>query len=264
LLKYAHDEQLPLHILGSGSNCLVADDGLPGITISLSKSFKSIKVETDGHVRAEAGVMLGHMVKLCLAQDLTGMESLIGVPGTMGGALKMNAGAYGMEISNFIATVDVITLNGEQKTYTRDELEFSYRCSSFTDDELITSATFVFAPSDHATITNLKTAASESRKKSQPLKYRSAGSIFRNPSDKLAAGKLIDQAGLKGTRRGDAQISDHHANFIVNLGNATANDVVYLIRLAARTVALQAGVQLQLEIKTPGFATDFWGGINDN
>ena len=168
LLKYAHSEQLPLHFIGSGSNCLVADEGLPGITISMAKSFKSITVKPDGRVWAEAGVMLGHMVKLCVAQDLTGLESLVGVPGTLGGALRANAGAYGSEIAKCIETVDVVTLTGERKTYARDELEFSYRSSSLTDDELIISATFVFAKGDNATIAAKRLAASEARNKHQP------------------------------------------------------------------------------------------------
>ena len=257
LLSAATAAHIPVYFLGSGSNCLVSDSGVRGLVISLAGALKNIVIE-GRKVVAQSGVMLGHMVKLCLKGGLTGMESLVGVPGTVGGALIMNAGAFGGEISTHLEMATVLTLQGEAKTYRRDELSFSYRHSSFSSDEIIIDSTFNFPQGDAGASADRKAEASAKRKASQPLTFRSAGSVFKNPSPEMAAGMLIDQAGLKGTRRGGAEISPKHANFVVNHGTASADDVAHLIKLAARTVKEQHGIQLQLEIRTLGFTPGFW------
>lgn len=251
ILKFAHEHRLPTYFVGSGSNLLVADEGINGLVITLGKSFNHLHI-SGATVYAESGVMLGKMVKECIRRYLSGVESLIGVPGTLGGALVMNAGAFGGEISNYLKHVTVMTMAGEEKQYVPGEIEFSYRHSTFPTDEIVISAEFELIQSDKATVMEKRSVASGGRKATQPLKFRSAGSVFKNPKEG-AAGYYIDQAGLKGTKVGDAEISDHHANFFVNHGKAKAEDIVSLIRLARQTVYEQFGIMLELEVKTLGF-----------
>ena len=165
----------------------------------------------------------------------------------------MNAGAFGSEISNCLKNVDVMTLTGKIKQYSVKDIDFHYRHSSFKKDEIIMSANFVLKKATKQEIMNKRTKASAGRKETQPLRFRSAGSLFKNPKKDVAAGYLIDKAGLKGTHRGDAEISEKHANFFVNHGKANAEDIVFLIRLARKTVEKKFGINLELEVKTLGF-----------
>jgi UDP-N-acetylmuramate dehydrogenase len=257
VLKYAATEHLPLTVVGSGSNCLVDDAGIRGVVISLAGTLKNLRIQ-DGTVVAEAGVMLGHLVRRCLDAGLTGLESLVGIPGSLGGALVMNAGAFGEEISTHLLQVRVLTLQGEEKVYSRQDMQFGYRSSTFRSDEIITEATFQFETGSSGDISKHFKRASRERKTRQPLNERSAGSVFKNPSSELSAGMLIEQAGLKGTVRGDAEISTRHGNFFINRGHATAQEMAYLIQLAARTVKQQFDIQLELEIRTFGFKPGYW------
>ena len=252
ILHFADEQNIPVFFIGSGSNLLVADEGLNGIVITLIKSFNKLEIK-GCHIYAETGVMLGHMVKHCIKQKLTGLETMVGVPGTLGGALMMNAGAFGSEISNCLKNVDVMTLTGEIKQYSVKDIDFNYRHSSFKKNEIIMSANFVLKKATKQEIMNKRAKASAGRKETQPLRFRSAGSLFKNPKKDVAAGYLIDKAGLKGTHRGDAEISEKHANFFVNHGKANAEDVVFLIRLARKTVEKKFGINLELEVKTLGF-----------
>ena len=252
ILHFADEQNIRVFFIGSGSNLLVADEGINGIVITLIKSFNKLEIK-GCHIYAETGVMLGHMVKHCIKQKLTGLETMVGVPGTLGGALMMNAGAFGSEISNCLKNVDVMTLTGEIKQYSVKDIDFNYRHSSFKKDEIIMSANFVLKKATKQEIMNKRAKASAGRKETQPLRFRSAGSLFKNPKKDVAAGYLIDKAGLKGTHRGDAEISEKHANFFVNHGKANAEDVVFLIRLARKTVEKKFGINLELEVKTLGF-----------
>ena len=252
ILKFSKDNNIPSYFIGSGSNLLVSDDGIDGIVITLGKSFNKLEINKNS-VFAETGVMLGRMVKECAKRNLSGLESLIGVPGTLGGALIMNAGAFGGEISNYLEYVSAITMSGDEKKYQQKDIKFNYRNSSFSDNEILINANFKFIFSDQKTVSKNKLKASGGRKSSQPLRFRSAGSVFKNPSEG-AAGYFIDKAGLKGTKSGDAEISNIHANFFVNHGKATAEDVVRLINIARKKVYKEFGVMLELEIKTLGFA----------
>lgn len=251
-LQCAHQHQIPVHFVGSGSNLLVSDAGIDGLVFTLGKSFVHLEFDHNRAV-AESGVMLGKMVKEATKRNLTGLESLVGVPGTLGGAIVMNAGAFGGEISNYLITVEVMTMEGNLKNYSAEDIAFSYRHSTFKDNEIILSAEFELLEADPETIQIEKTKASQGRKKTQPLRFRSAGSVFKNPEGDKAAGYLIDKAGLKGTRRGDAEISEHHANFFINHGKAKAEDIAGLIRLARKEVKEKFGIMLDLEIKTMGF-----------
>ena len=253
LLKYAYQKKISAIFIGSGSNILVWDKGFDGIVISLKKSFKNLTIKRNSQIIVEAGVMLGTMVKQAMAAEIGGLESLIGVPGTVGGALIMNAGAFGSEISKYFEEAKTMTIEGDTKSYKKGEIEFSYRHSTFPKNEILLEATFQCKRGKPAEILKDRKVASDGRKSNQPLKFRSAGSIFKNPSDSLAAGYLIDKTGLKGTERGGAVISEKHANFIVNMGDATAADVLYLIKLAKKYVAKKFHINLELEVKLIGF-----------
>ena len=253
LLKYAYQKKISAIFIGSGSNILVWDKGFDGIVISLKKSFKHLTIKRNSQIIVEAGVMLGTMVKQAMAAEIGGLESLIGVPGTVGGALIMNAGAFGSEISKYFEEAKTMTIEGDIKSYKKGEIEFSYRHSTFPKNEILLEATFQCKRGKPAEILKDRKVASDGRKSNQPLKFRSAGSIFKNPSDSLAAGYLIDKTGLKGTERGGAAISEKHANFIVNMGDATAADVLYLIKLAKKYVAKKFHINLELEVKLIGF-----------
>lgn len=252
-LIFAKEKGINTFFSGSGSNLLVADEGFEGIVITLGKSFTKLVV--DGNkVEAQVGVMLGKIVKETIKRNLTGMESMIGVPGTLGGALIMNAGAFGGEISNYLDIIKVMLINGETKIYQKEDIVFSYRNSTFPKNEILLSATFTLNEKPANEIQYDRAKASKGRKDTQPLRFRSAGSVFKNPKPDLTAGYLIDQAGLKGSRIGDAEISTKHANFFINHGKAKAKDIVNLILLAKKTVLKKFDVSLELEIRTLGFA----------
>ena len=252
ILLFTKSKSIPFYFLGSGSNLLVSDSGIKGIVVSLEKSLKKITFLSETMIYAEGGSMLGKLVKLSMSNNLTGLESLVGVPGTLGGALIMNAGAFGGEISKCLQFVDVIKIDGTEKQYSSKDIRFQYRSSSFSKYEIIVGATFILKKDDPINIAMKRQKASQGRKSSQPLRVRSAGSVFKNPEN-TAAGYLIDQAGLKGTVKGGAEISSIHANFFVNNGNATSDDLVSLIRLTQEKVLKIFGIHLDLEIKTLGF-----------
>ena len=254
ILKFSDKYDIPVHFIGSGSNLLVADDGIKGIVLSPAKSLTKLEIDHNSII-AESGVMLGKLVKESIKRNLTGLESLIGVPGTLGGALVMNAGAFGGEISNYLISVDVMTSRGKIRSYKSSEIAFSYRFSSFKTDEFILLARFELKIEDPEVISNKRKKASSGRKTNQPLRFRSAGSVFKNPKDH-AAGYLIDKVGLKGKRIGDAEISTHHANFFINHGNASASEITELIQLAKKAVLEEFDIELELEIKTIGFEKD--------
>ena len=253
ILKYSFKNRIKTFFMGSGSNLLISDNGFDGIIVCLKKSFKHFELSNCLEANIGTGVMLGHIVRTLTKKSVLGLESLIGVPGTLGGALIMNAGAYGHEISNYLVSIKSLSLKGEEKIYNKNDLEFSYRFSSIPQNEIVVEAKFRFKIGDLNEINIQKSKASQSRRKSQPLQFRSAGSIFKNPNSNQAAGYLIDQANLKGTRIGDAEISIKHANFIVNHGQASSQDILKLIKLIKSKVKQQFNVNLQLEVKLLGF-----------
>ena len=252
IIKMMNEKNHKTYYLGSGSNLLVNDKNINAFVITTARAVKDLKI-TNNIIHADSGVMLGKLVKESMKHKLTGLESLAGVPGTLGGALKMNAGAWGSEISNYLTSVEIVDINGSVKTLKPIDLNFGYRSSSFSSEYFILSAQFKLKSSSKENIKIKKAKASDGRKKTQPLKYRSAGSDFKNPRSNLAAGFLIEKAGLKGTKYGDAEISTHHANFFINHGNAKASDVAFLIRLSRKTVYEKYGIMLDLELRTIGF-----------
>jgi len=251
VIEIINENKIQLTILGSGSNVLVSDNGIRGAVISLKNSLKQIEVD-DNILYAECGTMLGKIVKHAVKNNLIGLENLNGVPGTLGGALIMNAGAWGGEISENLIHVEVINSKSEIQKIQKKDLNFSYRQSSFNKDDILLSAKFNLKKADKNIIKENFIEAQSGRKKSQPLNKRSAGSLFKNPKNN-SAGKLLDEAGLKGFSIGDAKISEKHANFFINDGDATSKDMLMLIKKAHKEVKDKFNVNLSLEVKLMGF-----------
>ena len=249
--EFSKSNKMNIFFIGSGSNLLVSDQGINGMVISIKKSFRNFSIN-DTRVFAETGTMLGRIVNSTIKEGLTGLESLVGVPGTLGGALIMNAGAYGSEISNYLKTVEVVTKEGVIKKYQSEDMKFSYRNSNFSDEEILISAEFELNKANKEEINKKKIHANKGRRSSQPLKFRSAGSVFKNPKEG-SAGYFIEKAGLKGLRSGNAEISKKHANFFINYGDAKAEDLVKLILTAKKSVKKLFNINLELEIQTLGF-----------
>lgn len=256
-----HRGEIPLFILGEGSNLLVRDRGIRGIVVSLKESFKTIHgphFDTPGEeeptalLRAGAGVKLSYLAKYAARFGLTGIERLAGIPGSVGGALIMNAGAEGTEIGDVVESVTRITPDGEMETLNRDQLSFGYRKTVFpTKEGIIVEATLRLKKGDAAKIQETMDTHLTRRSQTQPLTVPNSGSIFKNPPGD-AAGRLIEAAGLKGTRFGQAAVSLKHANFIVNQGQATARDVIRLIEHIQETVREKFGTELEREIIIAG------------
>ncbi|MBI65545.1 MAG: UDP-N-acetylenolpyruvoylglucosamine reductase [Candidatus Marinimicrobia bacterium] len=253
LMKLIKKYNIKYYLLGSGSNVLISDEKISGIIISLKKSLKTIEFDND-NVTVGSGVMLGTLVKQLNSRNITGYEGLVGVPGTVGGALIMNAGAFGAEISNNFISAKTVNENGEIKNYDKEQISFSYRKSSFPKNEILIKSTFKCIKGSPEKINIKKTKTSKDRKDKQPLTYRSAGSVFKNPKGEFSAGYLIDKTGLKGKKIGNAQISEKHANFIINLGDAKSKDVMQLIKIIKIEVYNKFKINLELEIKLIGIS----------
>ena len=245
LLKKIKDSKTPLTVMGNGSNLLVCDSGIKGVVLVISED--SVTVSGDKIV-ASAGAKLSKLCNVALENGLSGLEFGFGIPGTVGGAVYMNAGAYGGEIKQVITSVTSITRNGEIITRTVDELELGYRTSIFKrEDEVILSAEFELQPDEKETIKSKMYDFLSRRKDKQPLEFPSAGSTFKRPEGNFA-GALIEQSGLKGFSIGGAEVSTKHAGFVINRGNATCEDVKELIKHIQKTVFEKTGVMLETEV----------------
>lgn len=247
VVRACHEEHVAVHILGGGSNLLVRDEGVSGAVIKLEAEGFA-RCEFDGpRVTIGAGMPLSHAISLTVKQNLAGFEVLTGIPGTIGGALHGNAGGKSGDIGQFVKRARVLTSAGEVCVRKEDELSFAYRASSL-NELIILDATFELYADDPEEITRRMRKIWIMKKATQPLTFQSAGCIFKNPRG-MSAGLLIDQARLKGTRIGGAEVSDRHANFIVAHPGASSQDVLRLIDLIRSKVAEQFGIDLELEIK---------------
>ena len=262
ILKYCNHKKIQTCFIGSGSNLLFSDEGFDGVIISLKRAFKNLEISDNGNIKAGSGVILVKMVREAIKKNIKGLESLSGVPGTLGGALYMNAGAYGAEISNYFISANLLNTNGDKIVLTSKDVNFSYRNSTFPDNHILVEASFKCEKGDINKILTNKNKFSKSRRDNQPLRYRSAGSVFKNPSLETAAGYLIDQTGLKGIQKGGAMISKKHANFIINLGDASSKDIMYLIKLIRKEVMKKFKINLELEIKLLGFKKNILSDID--
>ncbi len=240
--------------IGRGSNLLVADEGYSGVVITLGHDFRVCRFDEDkNRFIVGAGVPLSSVVQEAFHRSLAGLEFAVGTPGTIGGALRMNAGTRDEWIGARVVSVTTISPRKGLIRRAGDEIEWGYRTSSFESDEIIVECELSVEPSDPFFIRGKMEAAHARRQKTQPLNYPSCGSVFKNP-DGQSAGALIEQVGLKGYKIGGAQISEVHANFIVNVDNATARDVMNLIELAKRKVYEAYGIELKPEVCFLGFA----------
>ncbi len=245
------EEEVPFHILGKGTNVVYADEGFDGALVLLRDNFQDIRVE--GHaVYAQAGASLRKVAEAALDASLEGLAFAHGIPGAVGGAVTMNAGAYGGEMKDVIEEVRVLTHDGEVKTFSGEEMHFRYRRSRVEDDGLIViEAKFSLQPGDPVKIREDMEDLWQRRVDKQPLEYASAGSTFKRPEGYFA-GKLIDDAGLRGLRYHDAQVSEKHCGFIINRGHATTEEVVHLIETVRKIVYDASGVLLEPEVKVLG------------
>ncbi len=257
IVKYFQQNDFPFMMIGRGSNLLISDDGIRGAVINAESGLSNVALEK-GLVVAEAGARLTKLVDFCIQNGLAGLEWAAGIPGTVGGGVIMNAGAHGGEMSNHIVEVEVLR-GGEVVRVPKEASGFSYRRSAFQRD-IVLGATFRLTPGNKEEILKRKSELIARRNLTQPLNFPNSGSMFKNPPGTFAA-KLIEQAGLKGKRIGDAQISDKHANFIINLGDAKADDILRLIDLARRTVHQNTGVLLELEVKLVGFSQEVLSSV---
>jgi UDP-N-acetylmuramate dehydrogenase len=245
------ENHFSLLILGSGSNLLVADRGIRGVTVRIGPELSQVRIEGET-VWAQAGIGLGELARQAASSQLTGLEFAEGIPGTLGGAIVMNAGAYGGEMRQIVESVEAFSPSGQERTFQADELEYGYRHSIFqTNGYVVTSACLSLHRGEAAKIWQRIHEYSESRASKQPLEYPSAGSVFRRPAG-FFVGPLLEQLGLKGYRIGGAEISNKHAGFIVNTGKATARDVLALVEHARKTAWETMGVDLQPEIRIVG------------
>jgi UDP-N-acetylmuramate dehydrogenase len=242
-----HEEEIPVRVLGGGSNVLVHDIGVSGAVLQLADDAFA-EIEIDGTtVRCGAAAPLSQLISQTVKAELAGLETLSGIPGTVGGALRGNAGGRGGDIGQFVESVTVMNSKGEILIRRGDELSFGYRESS-VDELVILEGVFRLQAGDPEEITRRMRKIWIMKKATQPLSFQSAGCIFKNPRG-LSAGALIEQAGLKGIRVGEAEISDRHANFIVTHPGAKSDDVLRLIDLARSKVSEQFAVDLELEIR---------------
>jgi UDP-N-acetylmuramate dehydrogenase len=236
-------------IIGKGSNLLISDTGFRGAAINLEEGMGKLTFESD-IVVADAGVRLSKFVDFCIQHEKKGVEMLAGIPGTIGGAVIMNAGAYGGEISDHLVEVEIYRDDAIQKVK-KAEAGFSYRRSGFARD-VVLNASFKLPQGGLAELLQRRRELLLKRNQSQPLNLPNSGSMFKNPEGTFAA-KLVEEAGLKGKQIGEAQISERHGNFIVNHGGATAQDVLNLVTLARNKVFERTGIKLELEVKLIGF-----------
>ncbi len=247
LLQLLDESHIPHKFLGGGSNLLVSDSELPWVVLQLVPPEPDIVLEGNlAHVDAAAD--LGRTVTFCAKQDLGGMEGLIGVPGTVGGALRMNAGAYGMQIGSYVREVKLYRAATRKIEILRGhQISFEYRHTSFAPDDMMLAVTLELPSKPYKEILEGIRICNEKRRSSQPLGQKSAGCIFKNPPG-ASAGRMIEELGLKGLSVGDARVSDRHANFFVNAGHASAKDMLTLIADVRERVQKAYGVALENEV----------------
>ena len=252
VLRKAEEEDIPFMILGNGTNTLFRDEGYSGVVIKLSGEFE--KIESDGEIlKAGSAALLSSVAREALRGDLTGMEFASGIPGSLGGAVFMNAGAYGGEMKDILKRVWAMSRDGkEEKIFSAEELKLTYRHSALEENGyIVLFAEIALKKGERQEIADRMKELAEKRNAKQPVQYPSAGSTFKRPEGHFA-GKLIEDAGLKGVSVGGAQVSTLHSGFIINTGNATATDILDLIRLVQNRVYDQFQVVLEPEVRIIG------------
>lgn len=254
VIEYLKKEEIPYYVIGNGSNLLVSDNGFRGVILSLGKDFAKIQIEGE-RIIAEAGALLSAVANAAMKQSLTGMEFAAGIPGSIGGATVMNAGAYDGEMKGIVEKVTVLQESGTVKEYNCSEMDFSYRHSRILNENSIVLSVSILLKKGSETIIKEKMKDfSNRRREKQPLEYPSAGSTFKRPEGYFA-GKLIMDAGLAGFSVGDAEVSAKHCGFVINKGNATAGEIATLMKEVQKRVYNQFQVELEPEVV---FLGDFY------
>lgn len=252
ILRLAHQEGVVPFFLGKGSNLLVADEGIDRFLIKLAGGLDRLERQGETGLYVGSGVTLTQAASFAAGHGLTGLEFAHGIPGTLGGGVFMNAGAYDGEMAQVIDWVDCLDEQGQPHRLPKEELELGYRQSIFSHRPwLITGARLTLEQGEEAAIREKMASLAQRRKSKQPLEFPSAGSTFKRPVGHFAGG-LIEQCGLKGTRVGGAQVSEKHAGFVINTGGATCQDILGLIRLVRETVLRETGVTLEPEVRLLG------------
>ncbi|MBD9158551.1 MAG: UDP-N-acetylmuramate dehydrogenase [Clostridiales bacterium] len=272
ILKFANENNIQITVLGNGSNVLVQDKGIKGITLiikiekieienqaeNLNNNKSKNKEENSGNNNTKVKIKLGAGEKIAKVgikfskEGLTGFEEISGIPGTIGGAVRMNAGAHGREMKDVIKTVKCLDYHGNEKTFTNEEMNFGYRTSILkTEKYIVTEVEIELDKGNSEEIKEKMDMYKEKRKNSQPLEYPSAGSTFKRGEDFITA-KLIDEAGLKGTKVGDAEVSRKHGGFIINKGNATASDILELVQIIKNKIYEKYQKKIELEVEVLG------------
>ena len=255
LLHWCREADLPYFILGKGTNLLVRDRGIRGVAINLSRGFQQITaIDEDSNgtmVLAEAGDSLAGLVDFSWRNNLTGMEFAAGIPGSVGGGIFMNAGAFRREMKDVLKSISLMNSLGEVNERKIEDAAFSYRSMGIQKSEVILGGKFILQRGKGEEIRARIEEIMRARLIKQPYDLPSAGSVFKNP-ERAPAGKLIEEAGLKGVRVGDAQVSEKHANFIINLGKATARDILELAERVRERVQREKGILLEMEIQIAG------------
>ncbi len=247
------DRQVPVLPVGVGSNLIVRDGGVPGVVIRLPKAFARIATEPGNRVRAGGGAMGISVASKARDAGIAGLEFLRGIPGTAGGAVRMNAGAYGREVADILVEATLVLRDGKVATWPRDRLDYSYRHSAVPEGAVVVEALFEGSPGDAKAIGAEMDRIAAEREASQPLRSRTGGSTFKNPAG-TKAWQLIDHAGCRGLRIGGAQVSEKHCNFLLNLGAANAAEIEELGEEVRRRVEADSGVLLEWEIQRVGHA----------
>ena len=247
VMRLLADAGIPHRFLGGGTNVLIADGNLPWVVLHLPSAYPGVRI--DGNFAyVDASADLGGTVTFCAKNDLGGMEGLIGVPGSVGGALRMNAGAYGTQIGSYVREVELYrAATGEIETVRGNEIRFDYRHTSFAPDDVMLRVKLELPSRPYKDILAGIRVCNEKRRASQPLNQKSAGCIFKNPPG-ASAGRMIDELKLKGHRMGDAAVSDRHANFFVNVGHASCTDMLALIDDVRERVRTAYGIELENEV----------------
>ncbi len=245
------DGHLPIMALGLGSNMIVRDGGVPGVVIKLGKPFANVDIRSDDIVACGAGAHGILVASAARDAGIAGLEFMRGIPGTVGGFVRMNGGAYGREVSDVLIDCDVVMPGGEYRTLAASDLAYSYRHSELPEEAIVVAARFKGVPGDPAEIGAEMDRIAEARENSQPLRTKTGGSTFKNP-DGYKAWQLVDAAGCRGLQMGGAQVSEKHANFLINTGDATSTDIENLGEEVKRRVYENSGVPLEWEIQRVG------------
>ena len=253
ILKFAKKNNIEITILGNGSNILVLDGGIDGITLTIQIEYINIEQNNEKYkIHVSSGYKLSKFAQICLKNEITGFEELSGIPGTIGGAVSMNAGAHGKEMKDIVEKIKCVDINGDEKEFLNKEAKFDYRKSIFKGNSyIVTEVVLNLEKGKKEEIKAKMNEYAQYRKTRQPIEYPSAGSTFKRGKDFITA-KLIDDAGLKGYSIGDAVVSTKHSGFVINKGNASAKDVIDLVKHIKKKVEEKFNKKIELEIEVVG------------